>query len=57
MLHTPFDSREYRQFMQDERFYPNPSRFDPGRFLSGSYGGLGIEDYNPLNVIFGFGRR
>lgn len=43
--------------MQDERFYPNPSRFDPGRFLSGTYGGLGIEDYNPLNVIFGFGRR
>ena len=43
--------------MRDDRYYPEPDRFNPDRFLQTSYGGISEEDYNPLNVAFGFGRR
>lgn len=43
--------------MRDERFYPGPDRYSPDRFLQKSYGGMSEEDYDPLNVAFGFGRR
>lgn len=48
--------------MRDERIYLNADQFCPDRFSRSSdftnYNEKGLEeDYNPLNVVFGFGRR
>lgn len=47
--------------MRDERHYSNPEHFNPDRFSREStislIEGLGKDDYDPLNVVFGFGRR
>ncbi|KAF8994918.1 cytochrome P450 [Cyathus striatus] len=41
--------------LHDERDYPNPSEFNPERFLKN--GKLNPEIADPFNVFFGFGRR
>lgn len=50
-----------RQMMRDERYYSNPEHFNPDRFSRESainlIEGLDEDDYDPLNVVFGFGRR
>lgn len=52
-----------RQMMRDERYYLNPEHFNPDRFSRESANnlrvieGLDKDDYDPLNVVFGFGRR
>lgn len=40
--------------MRDEDIYTEPTEFSPDRFLKPSVHG---DDYDPKNVIFGFGRR
>ncbi|KXN87126.1 O-methylsterigmatocystin oxidoreductase, partial [Leucoagaricus sp. SymC.cos] len=42
--------------LQDPETYPNPTHFDPERFLTPS-GALNNEIMNPADAIFGFGRR
>ncbi|KAF5349123.1 hypothetical protein D9756_009490 [Leucocoprinus leucothites] len=42
--------------LQDANTYPNPTYFDPQRFLTSS-GKLDPDVINPADVIFGFGRR
>lgn len=50
-----------RQMMRDERYYSNPEHFNRDRFSRESaiklIEGLDEDDYDPLNVVFGFGRR
>ena len=43
--------------MHDARYYHHPEIFNPNRFLQKIDNGLSEDDYNPLNVVFGFGRR
>ena len=43
----------HRQFMQDEQRFPEPHRYSPERFMDNNSG----EDHDPLNIVFGFGRR
>ena len=47
----------HRQFLHDEPYYPDPDKFDPSRYSRSKESGLNEDDYNPLNVVFGFGRR
>ncbi|KAF8904750.1 cytochrome P450 [Gymnopilus junonius] len=40
--------------LNDERLYPEPSKFNPDRFLEGEGR---IPQFDPRNIAFGFGRR
>lgn len=48
-----------RQMMRDERYYSNPEHFNPQRFSRANnlIEDLDRDDHDPLNVVFGFGRR
>ena len=45
-----------RALMHNEREYPNPSAFNPDRFLSPD-GRINSSVRDPASVGFGFGRR
>jgi len=46
------------QMMHDERYYPEPDRFSPERFLEPKLApGLVEAAHDPSNIVFGFGRR
>jgi len=45
----------FRAMLHDDEQYPNPSTFDPERFLKDGKLNPGILD--PSEVAFGFGRR
>lgn len=46
----------YRGILHDPKMYPNPSAFEPERYLKG--GKLNTEDVlDPEDIAFGFGRR
>lgn len=47
---------QFRAMLHDENVYPNPSAFDPERFLS-SDGQLDPTVPDPALALFGFGRR
>ena len=46
----------FRAMFHDERRYPEPDRFDPGRFLNED-GTLNMSAADPAEAAFGFGRR
>lgn len=50
-IHSPC-----RSILHNEETYPDPSSFNPGRFLT-SDGKLNLECKNPATAAFGFGRR
>ena len=41
--------------LSDERDYPEPHKFKPGRFLKN--GKLDRSVIDPMDIAFGFGRR
>lgn len=44
--------------MHDERYYLEPNRFSPERFLKPNLAsGLVEAAQDPSNIVFGFGRR
>ena len=43
--------------MHNERYYPEPHIFNPTRFLHNPTCALDETDLDPLNIVFGFGRR
>ena len=45
-----------RAILHDEKHYPDPHTFNPGRFLT-SDGALDPEVLDPEEAAFGFGRR
>lgn len=47
---------QYRAMLHDERKYPQPSHFDPERYLDED-GSLNPDAPSPAEAVFGFGRR